>query len=294
MIVESLTVAVILDREPDRPSELLLEAIGACARVARDTGSLTSIDLRIAESPRRSMLDRSTMLEGVDHLDYAHHTVGFDTASGYNRLASDAAGDILLFLERDAFPAPTMFVEITAPFTDPQIGAADARRIPLEHPKDYDPVSCDTGYACAGALAVRRIVFERIGGFDAEHFSLVCADIDLSWRIRAAGFRTVHTPSAVIVTDDPIDGEMNPSDFESASARLVLAHKWGRDDVIEDFLSIADSNGSAMDQRVANHFRALEANDLLPARAENAEQVAEFVGSQFTRHRWEGPWPGRT
>ncbi len=294
MTGHALTVAVVLDREPVRRAELLLEAIGACGRVARDTDSPTSVALRVADSSPRPVLDRPGILDGIDHVDYEHLAGGLDAASGYNHLAADAAGDVVLFLDSGVFPAPTMFVEITRAFENCRVGAADARRIPLEHPKDYDPVSGDTGYACAGALAVRRTVFERIGGVDAEHFSLICADIDLSWRIRAVGFKTVHTPAAVIVTDDPIDGEMKPPDFESASARLVLARKWGRDDIIEDFLSITDSHGSATDRRVARHFRDLEANDLLPTRAENAEQVAEFVGTQFTRHRWEEPWPGRT
>ena len=293
MTGQALTVAVVLDREPIRRAELLLEAIGACGRVARNAETPTSIALRVAGSSSRGLLDRPGMLEGIDHVRSKHLPGGLDTASAYNHLAAHAAGDVVLFLDRDVFPAPTLFVEIIRAFEDPRVGAADARRIPLEHPKDYDPVSGETGYVCVGALAVRRSVFKRIGGFD-EHLSWICADVDLSWRIRAGGFKTVHAPTAVIVTDDPVDGEVKPLDFESASARLVLARKWGRDDIVDEFLSIADSRGSAMDRHVARHFRDLEANDRLPARVEHGERVAEFVGSQFTRHRWEGPWPGRT
>jgi len=53
--------------------------------------------------------------------------------------------------------------------------------------------------AVSGALfAVRRQLFETIGGFDETMF-LYMEDTDLSWRTRLAGWRCVYTPASVIV-----------------------------------------------------------------------------------------------
>ncbi|PTX92589.1 glycosyltransferase [Opitutus sp. ER46] len=48
----------------------------------------------------------------------------------------------------------------------------------------------------AACLAVRREVFARVGGFDAEHLAVAFNDIDLCLRIRAAGYRNLWTPFA--------------------------------------------------------------------------------------------------
>jgi GT2 family glycosyltransferase len=53
--------------------------------------------------------------------------------------------------------------------------------------------------AVSGALfAMRRQLFETIGGFDETMF-LYMEDTDLSWRTRLAGWRCIYTPASVVV-----------------------------------------------------------------------------------------------
>jgi GT2 family glycosyltransferase len=64
---------------------------------------------------------------------------------------------------------------------------------------DYDnllfrvrPVSAVTG-AC---IAVRREVFDEVGGIDAENFAVTCSDTDFCLRVAARGYQVLWTPHA--------------------------------------------------------------------------------------------------
>ena len=45
-------------------------------------------------------------------------------------------------------------------------------------------------------MVVRRELFERVGGFDAEAFAVSYNDVDFCLRLNAEGFRTFWTPFA--------------------------------------------------------------------------------------------------
>ncbi|MEB3203385.1 MAG: glycosyltransferase family 2 protein [Candidatus Sericytochromatia bacterium] len=52
-------------------------------------------------------------------------------------------------------------------------------------------------FACGGAMVIRRDVFLALGGFD-EAFFAYFEDVDLGWRLWAAGHRVVYRPEAVV------------------------------------------------------------------------------------------------
>lgn len=66
------------------------------------------------------------------------------------------------------------------------------------------------------AMAVRRSVFEKIGGFRADDFPDELFDVDLCLRLWQRGLRVVYTPYAVL--RDTSDAEEGHS--PSALARL--------------------------------------------------------------------------
>ena len=51
--------------------------------------------------------------------------------------------------------------------------------------------------ACGAAFAIRRAVFEALGGFD-ERFFMVYEDVDLSYRARLLGHRVLYVPGAIV------------------------------------------------------------------------------------------------
>jgi len=50
---------------------------------------------------------------------------------------------------------------------------------------------------CGGAVAYRRTMLDKIGGFDEDLF-MYCEDVDLNWRAQLAGYRCVFAPDAVV------------------------------------------------------------------------------------------------
>lgn len=52
-------------------------------------------------------------------------------------------------------------------------------------------------FACGGNMLVRRETFLALGGFDEDYFAYL-EDVDLGWRMWAAGHRVVAAPDAVV------------------------------------------------------------------------------------------------
>lgn len=73
----------------------------------------------------------------------------------------------------------------------------ELRQFPYEHPKFYDPLTGETSWSSGAAFAVKRTVFEEVNGFDEKIF-MYAEDVDLSWRIRSAGYQLKYCPKATI------------------------------------------------------------------------------------------------
>jgi GT2 family glycosyltransferase len=55
----------------------------------------------------------------------------------------------------------------------------------------------DVMYGCGAALALKTDAVREVGGVDPRFF-LYYEDVDLSWRLRLAGYRIVYVPDAVV------------------------------------------------------------------------------------------------
>jgi GT2 family glycosyltransferase len=82
-------------------------------------------------------------------------------------------------------------------------------------------------WAC---LAVRKEVFDAVGGFSEQHFSGIFGDVDFCLRLYEAGLRTAWTPHAELIRHLPRDD--GPPLDEVAAVRFdrdirQLHRRWG-------------------------------------------------------------------
>jgi GT2 family glycosyltransferase len=80
---------------------------------------------------------------------------------------------------------------------DPSIAAWEFRQKPYEHPKFYDPVTLLTNWNSHACVLIRRTSLEKVGGYDANLF-MYCEDVELSYRLRRAGYLLRYCPKAVV------------------------------------------------------------------------------------------------
>jgi GT2 family glycosyltransferase len=123
---------------------------------------------------------------------------GFGAAN--NQGAAVGSNGYLVFLNIDTeLNDPQAFLKLSDIITrsENDVAAWEFRQLPYEHPKCYDPVSLETSWFSGAAVAVRREAFEAVNGFDANLF-MYCEDVDLSWRLRALGYRLLYCPSVTI------------------------------------------------------------------------------------------------
>jgi len=127
---------------------------------------------------------------------------GVPVAALRNRAAALARGTVLAFVDADHEIAADWVATAIEIVGDPRVGAAGA---PYDPPpgatwvqRAYDGLrrhvasAVDTAWLASGNLVIRRRVFDALGGFDAGLEA--CEDVDLSRRLRAAGYRLVATP----------------------------------------------------------------------------------------------------
>ena len=156
-------------------------------------------------------------------------TVNGGFGAGCNLGARKAAGTYLVFLNPDTTVAPNWLGSLLAPLEARQHTGLTTARILLANgladgsqrinvcginvhisglclmrgmgmPADAltkpEPVASASG----AAFAVRKDLFDRLGGFDEEMF-LYMEDVDLSCRARLAGWECEYVPSSVVYHD---------------------------------------------------------------------------------------------
>lgn len=260
---------------------------------------LTRIAVQLGDCSDRALLrpgdvddlTSSLDLEGRGSLRYRWFGQNLGHSAGCNELAAGAAEDALLLLNPDTYAAPTLLAQLLAALREPAVLAADARQIPCEHPKFYDPVSGDQSWASGACLLVRTSSFREVGGFDATTFPSYVNDVDLSWRLRAGGGRIVHQPRAVVFHDKRLNhaAQVQPTASElysGALGGLLLATKFGRPEVARQTAAAIVAHGSSEQQRAVRRFEQLRAENQLPEHHPSGAQVAEFVAGDYGPRRF--------
>jgi GT2 family glycosyltransferase len=154
--------------------------------------------------------------------------IGF--GAGHNRLmrfAFQGGADLYIVANPDGALHPDAVTALVQMAVANQGRALiEALQFPVEHPKPYDPTTFETPWVSGACLAVPRVAFEALNGFD-ESFFMYCEDVDLSWRARALGFALRTCPRALFLhawMNRPRSPATLRMMFESG---IILARKWG-------------------------------------------------------------------
>lgn len=92
----------------------------------------------------------------------------------------------------------------------------------------------------AACLAMRKSVFEEVGGLDAEHLAVAFNDVDLCLKVRAAGYDIVWTPHAELIhhesatRGEDLTGERK---VRFRSEVLTMRQRWGNTLKTDPFFS---------------------------------------------------------
>ena len=105
-----------------------------------------------------------------------------------------AGGEVIVLLDTSLEPRGDWLTPLLTALAAPDVGlaggwgvtSADGRTFEEAPPGDVDAVE---GYC----LALRREALQRVGGFDRRFRWYRNADLDLSFAVRAAGWRAVRT-----------------------------------------------------------------------------------------------------
>ena len=216
------------------------------------------------------------------------------SARGHNRLGETCENDYMMIMNPDVIVCPTFFGGMIAPFLDPSLeaGITEARQTPIEHPKEYNPVTLETDWATTACAIFPTGIFRKLNGFDADTFFLYCDDVDFSWRVRLLGKKIYYRADCPVFHAKRLseNGKWNPTSAEvyySLEASLFMAYKWCADDLFAEIYNRISSSNNSAERKVFLKFEQMKRDGTLPERLDPKHRVAKFVGYFYTEHRFD-------
>lgn len=297
MTAPSLRVQTVLYGNGPAAVGRLVRSLDNAVGIARRAGIVGTVSLHLGDcSGPRSLSDADVegLRAGAPELDevrYVHFGANLGHGGGQNRLAEDAAEDLLLVVNPDAVAEPLLVAELARRAAEPGTAIVEARQVPVEHPKEYDPHTGATPWASMACAMLRLDAVRAVGLFDAEHFFLHGDDVDLSWRMRLAGWAVVHQATARIFHDKAVGPHgyiaAGPAELvHGPLGSLVLAYKYSRDDQVEALREVLQE-GTAEQRAAWEAFADRRRRGALPAQRLDPEgRVAQFLQGNHALHRF--------
>lgn len=276
-----------------RSAEFLRQSVD----LAQESGFISQANLVYGDCSPRPVFEQgieqlAAQLLPALNIRYEYFDANLGTAAGHNRLAKDCQPDFFLIMNPDVLLSPRCLSKLlNAALSNSRIGVVEAKQLPLEHPKDFDPSTGKTSWASTACALIRREAFDQAGRFDAETFFLYCDDVDMSWSIRRVGYEVVFCADAVVFHDKRLttSGKWCSTQAEryySAEAALLLAHKWSRPDVLENLIRDFSDSPEAEHRKALTEFQVRKAEGRLPIPVDSKNKIAEFVGGNYAPHRY--------
>ena len=156
--------------------------------------------------------------------------------AGRNAGVPAVRGDLVFFLDDDArLAAPDALARVQERFADPSLGLLQLRVQASDGgaaPRDWvprlrvgDPArSSDVTAVWEGAVAIRRELFDRVGGWP-EPFRFAHEGIDLAWRVMDTGARVAYAGDIAVLHPAYRTAPHDYSAYYGARNRVYLARR---------------------------------------------------------------------
>ena len=173
---------------------------------------------------------REWVTENYPTIKIASYDANYGYTGGNNRAVPFAEKEILLFLNNDVKVDVDWLIGLNKLFdSDTKIGAAQPKILSFKEPEYFEYAGAAGGFldrlgypfcrgrlldttekdegqydsqiditwASGAALAIKKDIFEELGGFD-EDFEFHMEEIDLCWRVINSGYSIKYTPLSTV------------------------------------------------------------------------------------------------
>lgn len=194
--------------------------------------------------------------EGEKRLTLSRYDKAFNFSDKCNQGARDSHGAVLVFYNDDVVPREKDWVETLIEYLEiPGVGAVSPKLLFENGKIQYAgmitgvPGFIGTAYNNRGndemdaflsmhrlvrnvsvlsgaCFAIRKALYQEIGGFDAEHTPNGHSDVDLSFRILERGFRCVYTPHTTLTHIG--NHSWHPKKGVKDKSDIFLLKHWGK------------------------------------------------------------------
>lgn len=248
------TVSVIIPTR-DRASLLETAIMGLLHSTDYLNLEIIVVDNDSVETETLALFDRYSANE---NFIVASHPGPFNFSSMINLGAREATGDILCLLNNDIeVLSPDWLREMVSWSMQKNVGAVGAKLIYPDRRIQHAGVVMgmrdvaghifkflfddEPGYqgrlqaaqeysaVTAACLVVRKQLFDKVGGFNAEYLPVAFNDVDFCLKLMSAGYRNIYTPDACLMHHESISRgkDIDKSAQQRAkSERSYLADKW--------------------------------------------------------------------
>jgi len=221
------TVAVHIVRY-NQSLSMVLDCVRSVLRQTLSSYSVTVTDNGSSDSIKAELL---SLLGDNPRFHYEESETNLGFAGAHNRFIFHCTENIVVPLNPDTIMTPGYLEALVAAFDDDRVGAATGKMLKPEPSVDGSPIldgtgivmsrgrrgrergqnQIDTGqfdrarrvFGVSGtASAYRKSALDQVRIGDREYFDedffAYWEDLDLSWRLRLAGFECVYVPEAVV------------------------------------------------------------------------------------------------
>jgi O-antigen biosynthesis protein len=169
-------------------------------------------------------------------------------AQNVNKGVAGAKGDIVVLLNTDVKPEKGFLIPLLEHFSDAQVFAVGSLEKSEEEArtllrgrglarwrKGYyihsrgEVNKYDTAWVAGGSGAFRKSMWNKLGGMDTLYSPFYWEDIDISYRARKAGWKTLFEPKSIVHhyhEEGKIKREYTPSDVNRIAYRNQFIFIW--------------------------------------------------------------------